>query len=358
MPGSSGAVTRQARAPLPDMSWTRMDLYGSGDVAQAPDVVFSVGPLDGLLAWLSHPAPARPRDRLQFHQCRYQAGFAGPRRTGIKAAQLRRSEEALVTHCDARGIGWTILRPTLVWGCGMDQNLSRIAALVRRWRVLPLPRDAHGLRQPVHAQDLAICAWRAAGTDQSLGKRYDLPGGEQVSYTEMVRRTVRCLAPRGYLLRLPAWLFQLAAGLVSRLGVMFGLTSGMLERLRQDLVFSAAEAERDLNWTPRPFQPRAEHFQRPDRTLLLQCSTKSRRPPYAAALLSDKCAPYDTGCVALTPVAEGIHDHAVQDHSYLGAVHAAACSLWRLQQQRSRRADGAVQQQRWIAGHWRTDSPV
>lgn len=258
------AVTRQARAPLPGMSWTRMDLYGSGDVAQAPDVVFSVGPLDGLLAWLSRTRH-RPGRVIAFSSTSADTKQDSPDRAErALAAQLRRNEDTLVAHCDARGIGWTILRPTLVWGCGMDQNLSRIAALVRRWRVLPLPRDAHGLRQPVHAQDLAICAWRAAGTDQSLGKRYDLPGGEQVSYTEMVRRTVRCLAPRGYLLRLPAWLFQLAAGLVSRLGVMPGLTSGMLERLRQDLVFSAAEAERDLNWTPRPFQPRAEHFQRPD----------------------------------------------------------------------------------------------
>lgn len=269
------AVTRQTRAPMPGVGWTRMDLYGSGDVAQAPDVVFSVGPLDGLLAWLSRTRH-RPGRVIAFSSTSADTKQDSPDRAErVLAAQLRRSEAALVTYCDARGIGWTILRPTLVWGCGMDQNLSRIAALARRWRVLPLPRDAHGLRQPVHAQDLAICAWRAAGTDQSLGRRYDLPGGEQVSYTEMVHRTVGCLEPRGYLLRLPAWLFRGAVLAVSRLGMMSGLTSGMLERLRQDLVFSGAEAERDLDWSPRPFQPQAMHFQPPvtDMTAAMQHGT-------------------------------------------------------------------------------------
>lgn len=257
------AVTRQPRAVSPGITWTRMDLYALGDVAQAPDVVFSVGPLDGLLAWLARTRH-RPGRVVAFSSTSADTKLDSPDRAErALATHLQRSEMALATHCDARGIGWTILRPTLVYGCGLDQNLSRVAALAQRWRVVPLPRDASGLRQPVHAQDLAICAWRAANTGESLGKTYDLAGGERVSYTEMVRRTVSCLEPRGYLLRLPGGLFRIAALAASHVGAVPGLTAGMLERLRQDLVFSSTAAEHDLGWSPRPFQPDASNFRPP-----------------------------------------------------------------------------------------------
>lgn len=254
------AVSRNAQPARSGVTWRRFDLYVNGDAAQRPDVVFSTGPLDGLLAWLSRTRH-RPARIVAFSSTSAATKIDSPdpaERT--LAAHLQRCEQALIAHCDARDIGWTILRPTLVYGCGMDANLSRIATLARRWRIVPLPRDATGLRQPVHAQDLAICAWAAANAGQGLRKRYDLCGGEALSYLEMVRRTVSCLTPPGRVLAVPPWLFGGLAAIATRWRVVSDFSPGILERMRHDLVFSARDAERDLGWSPRPFRPQADHF--------------------------------------------------------------------------------------------------
>ncbi len=257
------AVSRQPHAAREGITWTRFDLYHVGDAQHPPDVVFSAGPLDGLMRWLSRTRH-RPTHVVAFSSTSAQVKqtSSDPREREL-AERLLQGERALAAYCDARGIGWTLLRPTLVYGCGMDANLSRVAALARRWRLVPVPRTAMGLRQPVHAQDLAICAWRVANTPESKGKRYDLPGGETLPYSEMLRRTVSAMNPPGHLLRLPEAAFRLLLWTLRRAGRISDFGPAMLERMRQDLVFSGDEARRDLGWAPRGFQPTAVHFQRP-----------------------------------------------------------------------------------------------
>ena len=257
------AVSRQAHPPHEHVLWSRFDLYHNGDAARRPDVVFSAGPIDGLLAWLARTRH-RPTRVVAFSSTSAQIKQNSPDPAERElAARLLQAEQALALHCDARDIGWTILRPTLVYGCGLDANLSRIVALARRWRFVPLPRDAHGLRQPVHAQDLAIGAWQAANTPASLGKRYDLCGADTLEYTEMVRRTVGFLMPPAYLLRVPSGVFRGLARLLRRYDLIPGFGPAMLDRMRQDLVFSTAAASRDLGWSPRGFRPDASDFPKP-----------------------------------------------------------------------------------------------
>jgi nucleoside-diphosphate-sugar epimerase len=254
------AVSRQAPPSDEGLVWSRFDLYVGGDSAAAPDVVFSAGPLDGLLAWLGRTRH-RPGRIVAFSSTSAETKQDSPDAAERElAASLARAEAALESFCDARRIDWTILRPTLVYGCGMDENLSRIAALARRWRLVPLSRDALGLRQPVHARDLAFCAVRAAACPASARRRYDLGGGEVLSYREMVRRTVCCVRPRAYLVLLPAWLFIAAVRLVSRTRAVAGLGRGVVVRMQRDLVFDHTLAVRDLGWNPRPFQPTDADF--------------------------------------------------------------------------------------------------
>ncbi len=53
---------------------------------------------------------------------------------------------------------------------------------------MPLVGGGPGLRQPVHAEDLAIGAIAAASSRAAVGKTYSLPGGETVTYREMIGR--------------------------------------------------------------------------------------------------------------------------------------------------------------------------
>lgn len=254
------AVSRQARPASEGLVWSRFDLHTRGDAQACPDLVFSCGPLDGLLAWLGRTRH-RPAHIIAFSSTSADTKQDSPDpKERELAAHLRRCENSLIAHCQPRRIDWTLLRPTLIYGCGMDANLSRVAALARRWRIVPLPRSACGLRQPVHAQDLARAALRAAGSARSRGRSYVLPGQDCISYREMVRRTVHCLQPPGRLLILPDPLFRLLGWAARRSGIAADFGAGMMLRMRQDLIFDGSDAVRDLDWSSRPFQPDASQF--------------------------------------------------------------------------------------------------
>ena len=149
---------------------------------------------------------------------------------------------------------WTILRPTLIYDEGRDENVSRIARLVRRFHVMPLSGRGEGLRQPVHAADLAVGALAAAKTPAANDRAYDLVGGETLTYRAMVDRVFEGLGKAPRSLPMPTWLFSL----LMRLAKPFypGATAAMGTRMGQDLTFDSSSATRDFGWSPRDFHPR------------------------------------------------------------------------------------------------------
>ena len=62
------------------------------------------------------------------------------------ARRLAEAEDAVAAFCAGNGVGWTILRPTLIYAEGQDRNVSRLAALIRRLGFLPLAGDGGGRR--------------------------------------------------------------------------------------------------------------------------------------------------------------------------------------------------------------------
>lgn len=170
------------------------------------------------------------------------------------AERLRRAEEAVIEFCEARNIGWTLLRPTLIYAEGQDQNISRLAGLIRRLGVLPIAGQGLGRRQPVHGQDLARAALDAAASPTAVNQAYDLPGGETLTYRAMAERVFAGLGRKPLILSVPLPLWRLGLTLASPL--LPGATSAMGERMAEDLVFDGKPAAVDFGWSPRDFHPR------------------------------------------------------------------------------------------------------
>ena len=171
------------------------------------------------------------------------------------ARRLAEAEAAVEVFCAAHKIAWTILRPTLIYAEGQDGNVSRLAGLIRRFGVLPISGRGEGLRQPVHADDLAAGAIAAAASKAARDMAYDLPGGETLSYRAMVQRLFESLNKSVLILRLPPWLWGAAFALARPL--LPGATVAMGARMADDLVFDGSAAARDFGWAPRDFRP---HF--------------------------------------------------------------------------------------------------
>jgi nucleoside-diphosphate-sugar epimerase len=180
---------------------------------------------------------------------------ASPEERNVAQA-LADGEAAVEAFCMAEGVRCTILRPTLIYSEGEDGNVSRLAALIRRFGVLPLPGEGRGLRQPVHAEDLATLA-RLAMNATAAG-RYDAPGGETISYRVMAERIFEGLGRRPRVLTLPEPLIRLGFGMARPW--MPGSSLQMVERINQDLVFDAGPVREAFGWSPRSFRP---NFNRP-----------------------------------------------------------------------------------------------
>jgi nucleoside-diphosphate-sugar epimerase len=164
------------------------------------------------------------------------------------------AEESIKAFCEARGVEWTILRPTLVYLEGRDLNITRMSRTIRKLGFMPLSGKASGLRQPVHAEDLAMGAIAAASTPAAANKTYALPGGETLTYREMVGRVFDGMNRPRRLISLPPALWRFAFMLVHRFYRGFNVAMG--DRMSKDMTFDASDAVRDFGWKPREFRPK------------------------------------------------------------------------------------------------------
>ena len=175
------------------------------------------------------------------------------------AARLGEAEDSVRRFCEAEGVAWTLLRPTLIYSEGQDGNVSRLARWIGRWGVTPLAGAGRGLRQPVHAEDLAWAALAAAASTVTVNRAYDMPGGETLTYKTMVERIYLGLDRTPRILCAPEVLWKLAFTLARRW--LPEATAAMGTRMNQDLVFDGSPAERDFGWAPRPFRPVFPHIE-------------------------------------------------------------------------------------------------
>lgn len=168
------------------------------------------------------------------------------------AERLAQAEDTLAASAARVGITLVILRPTMIYDGVSDGNVARIASFVRRFGCFPVCSPAEGLRQPVHADDVAsVCV--AALDHDAPRPIYTISGAESLSFRDLVTRTCLAngIAPR--LVDLPDAGWRLAA-LVGRL-LGLPVTKGTAGRMNDDLSIDHEAATQDFGFRPRPFQP-------------------------------------------------------------------------------------------------------
>jgi nucleoside-diphosphate-sugar epimerase len=167
--------------------------------------------------------------------------------------RLTQAEQTIVAACERAQIDWTILRPTLIYAEGRDTNITPLSKLIRRFGFMPLVGGAPGLRQPVHAEDLAIGAIAAAASPAARNKFYALPGAETLSYREMIGRICDGMHRPRRLVSVPPWLWRAIFAAAKPLYPTANVAMGL--RMMKDMTFDAAPAIRDFGWQPRSFHP-------------------------------------------------------------------------------------------------------
>jgi uncharacterized protein YbjT (DUF2867 family) len=248
------ALSRQPRPASAGVTWLHGWLPDRPPSLPPLSAIISFGPLTGLADWLAHAdvvdAPRVIATSSMSAESKRDSLVSGERDI---SRQLRESEAQLAAACERHGSAWTVLRPTLVYGAGLDKSLTPLARRAMRLRVFPLP-CGRGLRQPVHAEDIAQAALAALECPASAGRVLQIGGGERLSATEMFARVRRSLPVATMPLPLPAWLLRAGKLALPRL-------RGALDRLDNDLVADNGELQRLLGVHPRSFRPEPATWQ-------------------------------------------------------------------------------------------------
>jgi len=166
---------------------------------------------------------------------------------------LIQCEKEMVAMCERQGIGWTLFRPTLIYSLGRDKNLTLVDKQICRFRCFPLIGSGRGMRQPVHASDLAKACVQALETGATVNHAYNLSGGEVLSYRDMVARLFERRGLPVRMIPVPVLLLRALIMLLRMIPRYRYLSPNMADRMQKDMLFSHDEASRDFGYSPKSF---------------------------------------------------------------------------------------------------------
>jgi nucleoside-diphosphate-sugar epimerase len=188
----------------------------------------------------------------------------------VLIGKIIKEERNLKASCASAGIALALLRPTLVYGCGMDRNISTLLRWIRRFGFMPLAAEARGLRQPVHADDLAAVAAALLALPEAACLDSPVAGGSTLSFLEMAEKLFGVYGNKPRLVRFPPRILYLIATAACMLPGTAHVRPEMIMRQGRDLVFDDSGLRELLELQPRPFHPVPEDFSVPERNICFQ----------------------------------------------------------------------------------------
>ncbi|WP_458097247.1 NAD(P)H-binding protein [Roseomonas sp. WA12] len=160
---------------------------------------------------------------------------------------VRRGEAALLES----GRAGVILHPTMIYGAQGEDNVQRLAALLRRLPVAPLPGGGHALVQPIHQSDVARSVLAALDRAWPEPQAITVAGPAPVPYAEFLAAVCRAAGfapPR--VIPLPLAPLIAAAPLLRLIPRLPRIRAAELRRLTEDKAFNITAMRAELGVNP------------------------------------------------------------------------------------------------------------
>ncbi len=161
------------------------------------------------------------------------------------------AERILAEKCTELGIKYTIFRPTMIYGSGLDKNVSSIVRFINAFGFFPVTGNGKGLRQPVHTDDLASATIKVINNPSTHSQIYNLSGGTKLSYYDMINKICSVMGKKGKIISSPIlpYLIDISSIIMRKKH----LNGEIAKRMSQDLTFDHSQATRDFEYKPRDF---------------------------------------------------------------------------------------------------------
>jgi uncharacterized protein YbjT (DUF2867 family) len=151
------------------------------------------------------------------------------------------------------GRNGVMLHPTMIYGAQGEDNVRRLAAVLRRLPVLPLPGGGRFLVQPIYQADVTRCI-RSALTHHWQGPNaLVIAGPAAVRYSDFVRAVAAAAGlRRRFILSFPAGPLILAARLTKHVTALPAVRPEEIRRLVEDKAFDIRPMRELLGVDPVP----------------------------------------------------------------------------------------------------------
>ena len=164
-----------------------------------------------------------------------------------KADQVRDAARVLLDST----LPWVLLHPTMIYGAAGENNVQRMAALIRRFHIVPLPGGGRALIQPIHVNDLVRAVMSATGKTDLKRMVVHLGGPEAIPYWKFLHGIADASGTWVKVPPVPLWLLRLAARLTAIVPGIPTITDAEVQRLLEDKDVDVNEMMDILDVTPR-----------------------------------------------------------------------------------------------------------
>ncbi len=162
---------------------------------------------------------------------------------------VRRGEAALL----ASGRAGIMLHPTMIYGAAGENNVQRLAALLRRLPLVPLPGGGRALVQPIHQDDVTRAILAALGIAWDGPRALVIAGPAPLRYADFVRAVARAAGlRRPRIVAVPALPLRLLTPLTAALPFLPRVSAAEIRRLTEDKAFDIGPMTATLGVRPIP----------------------------------------------------------------------------------------------------------
>ncbi|HET9019140.1 MAG TPA: NADH-ubiquinone oxidoreductase, partial [Acetobacteraceae bacterium] len=162
---------------------------------------------------------------------------------------VRAGEAALL----GSGRAGVMLHPTMIYGASGENNVQRLAALLRRLPVVPLPGGGRALVQPIHQDDVTRSILAALAIAWDGPRALVIAGPTPLSYADVVRAVAAAAGLRPpRIVPVPLAPLMALAPLTALLPGVPRVTTAEIRRLAEDKAFDIGAMSATLGVRPIP----------------------------------------------------------------------------------------------------------
>ena len=163
-------------------------------------------------------------------------------------------EPKMLEELQNNGVKFAIIRPTMIYGNGKDNNVRKFALYLNKHSLFPIFGDGSALIQPVYYKDVAKALVALVENEQCWGKAYNISGCTPITYKRFVEIIAEALGKKVKFMHLPVQPIVYVVSILNKVLRSFPLKTEQILRTTEDRAFDYTDAKKCFGYNPISFE--------------------------------------------------------------------------------------------------------